>query len=143
MIRVPEHLFARLLANGQASLAQDIDHVPVVKFFDPCGGATWLITEARPDEPDILFGLCDLGMGFPELGSVRLSELKSVKGRLGIGLERDFFFAPRYPLSVYLHAALYARCTVEDDALLARAAHDLGVSPSPEPPVSPSDEEGE
>ncbi|MCC6914292.1 MAG: DUF2958 domain-containing protein [Rhodospirillaceae bacterium] len=142
MIFMPDHIFARLLANGQASLADDIDHVPAVKFFDPCGGAVWLLTEARPDEPDILFGLCDLGMGFPELGSVRLSELKSIKGRLGIGLERDFFFAPRYPLSVYVHAAHYARRIVEDDAVLARAAQDLGVSPSADPTVLPSDEEG-
>jgi hypothetical protein len=143
MIVMPDHIFARLLANGQASLAQDIDHVPVVKFFDPCGGATWLITEARPDDPDILFGLCDLGMGFPELGSVSLAELKSVKGRLGIGLERDFFFAPRYPLSVYVHAAQYARRTVEDDAVLGRTAQDLGVSSSTDPTVPPSDQDGE
>ncbi|WP_425462871.1 DUF2958 domain-containing protein [Mesorhizobium norvegicum] len=31
----------------------------------------------------------DLGFGFPELGSVSLAELASVKGRLGLGIERD------------------------------------------------------
>ena len=31
----------------------------------------------------VAFGLCDLGIGCPELGYVSLSELKSVRGRLG------------------------------------------------------------
>ena len=44
-----------LLENGRRP---DQDHCPVVKFFDPCGAATWLISQADPQEPDILFGLC-------------------------------------------------------------------------------------
>jgi len=55
-----------LLANGAK---RDQDHAPVVTFFNPCGSATWLISETDPDEPDLLFGLCDLGMQCPELGS--------------------------------------------------------------------------
>jgi len=142
MILIPKHIFARLLANGEASHARDVDHVPVVKFFDPCGAATWLMTEVRPDDHDSLFGLCDLGQGFPELGSVSLAELKSVQGRLGIGLERDLFFTPRFPLSVYVHAACAAERIVEDDAALTRAAQALGVSPAVPPisPQTPSDE---
>lgn len=50
----------------------------------PDAACTWLLTEIDPHDEDITFGLCDLGMGFPELGSVRISELKSVRGKLGL-----------------------------------------------------------
>ena len=64
------------------------DFLPVVKLFTPDAGCTWLLTEIDPDDPDIAFGLCDLGIGYPELGSVSLSELASVRGRLGLAVER-------------------------------------------------------
>lgn len=53
------------------------------------GSATWLITESDPDNADVLFGLCDLGMGSPELGSVSRAELEEVRGRFGLPLERE------------------------------------------------------
>ena len=57
----------------------------VVKFFDPTGSWTWYATEF--DGKDTFFGLVD---GFElEWGSFSLSELKSVKGPLGLGIERD------------------------------------------------------
>jgi len=107
-----------LLANGreQAKVKgtkAERDFWPVVKFFYPAGAATWLITEADPDEPDILFGLCDLGHGFPELGSVRLSELESFAGRAGLRIERDRYFEAKAPLSVYADAAREAGGIVE------------------------------
>ena len=49
-------------------------------------------TEIDPDDQDIAFGLCDLGMGYPELGSVSLSGLQAVRGRLGLPVERDLHF---------------------------------------------------
>lgn len=120
----------RLLANG--STGREIDHIPLVKFFDPCGAATWIITEMVPPEdegaaPDILFGLCDLGFGAPELGYVSLAELESVKGRLGIGLERDIYFAARFPLSVYAEAARSRGRIVGSETALIDAARVLGV----------------
>jgi hypothetical protein len=121
---MPDDIRAQLLANGAA--ATETDHVPVVKFFDPTGAATWLITEMMPDQPDLLFGLCDLGLGCPELGYVSLSELQSVKGKLGLGLERDLHFRPRFPLSVYAEAARSAGGIIETECLLAQAAATLG-----------------
>ncbi len=137
MIVIPQHLYERLVANGQAP--DGTDHVPVVKFFDPAGAATWLITEISPDDPDRLFGLCDLGMGFPEFGYVSFSELKSVKNRLGIPLERDLFFAAHFPLSVYLAAAQRAERITESATDLAEAAKALRqeASPDADPPVTP------
>ena len=60
---VTADLRRRLLANGTR---RDADHVPVLKLFDPCGAATRLIAERRPDDPDTLFGLCDLRRGRQE-----------------------------------------------------------------------------
>lgn len=119
MILIPEELRPQLLANGRDP---EHDHFPVVKLFNPCGAATWLISAIEPDDPDILFGLCDLGMGFPELGSVRLSELESVRGRLGLGIERDLFFEAKYPLLVYAEAASEAEVITTSPELLAEAA---------------------
>lgn len=100
----------RLLANGrqQAPLrgtSDEIDFEPVVKLFNPCGAATWLLTELDPDDPDIAFGLCDLGMGYPEVGSVLLSELEGYHGPIGLGIERDRHWSPRGTLMDYARAA--------------------------------------
>jgi hypothetical protein len=122
---MPNDIRERLLANGAAE--EETDHVPVVKFFDPCGAATWLITEMMPHEPDILFGLCDLGMAYPELGYVSLWELQSAKGRLGLGIERDLYFSAKFPLSVYAEAARVASAIVESEELLTHAAMALAA----------------
>jgi hypothetical protein len=119
MILIPDELRPQLLANGRDP---DHDHFPVVKLFNPCGAATWLISAIEPDDTDILFGLCDLGMGFPELGSVRLSELESMRGRLGLGIERDLYFEARYPLLVYAEAASEAEVITTSPELLEAAA---------------------
>ncbi|BCJ91818.1 single-stranded DNA endonuclease [Terrihabitans soli] len=93
-----DELRAKLLQNGAN---RDEDHFPVVKLFTPDGACTWLLTEIDPECPDIAFGLCDLGMGFPELGNVLISELESVRGKLGLPIERDLFFKAKHPISVY------------------------------------------
>jgi hypothetical protein len=101
----------KLLANGKANRQRqeqgldEIDFKPVVKLFTPDGGATWLLTEIDPDEPDIAFGLCDLGMGFPELGNVSLAELAEVRGQLGLPIERDKWFEADKTLSAYAEEA--------------------------------------
>ncbi len=120
---ITKEIERRLLENGRTP---NRDHYPVVKFFDPCGAATWLITQMDPEEPDILFGLADLGFGCPEFGSVRLSELRSVKGSLGLGIERDLHFETLYPLSVYAEAARLAGSIVTATRLLDHAALRLG-----------------
>jgi hypothetical protein len=127
MIFVPTHLWERLVANSKAP--DGTDHVPVIKFFDPAGAATWLITEVMEDE-DSLFGLCDLGTGSPELGYVSLTELRETKNRLSIHLERDLYFSARHPLSVYAEAARKAERIVEDEASLADAARRLATDDS-------------
>ena len=91
----------QLIRNGQASQEQDRDHTPVVKLFTPDANATWLLTEIDPEDPDRAFGLCDLGLGSPELGYVSLAELAAVRGPMGLPVERDQHFDADGPLSRY------------------------------------------
>jgi len=96
---------AQLLANCDAQVERmenglpDIDFKPVVKLFTPDAQCTWLLTELGRD--DIAFGLCDLGAGFPELGFVSMTELRALRGPLGLPVERDEHFDADKTLSAY------------------------------------------
>ena len=81
----------------------DKDLKPTVKYFNPCGAGTWLITEL--DEDGRMFGLCDLGMGSPELGYVMLDELQTLKLPFGLGIERDLSFEADKTISKYAEEA--------------------------------------
>jgi hypothetical protein len=109
----------QLLDNGRRQAvvkgtSDEIDFHPVVKLFNPVGAATWLLTEIDPDDETVAWGLCDLGMGFPEFGTVSLTELAEYRGRLGLGIERDRYFEARGPISAYIAAAYKAERIVED-----------------------------
>lgn len=98
---------ARLLKNGADP---DGDPVPVVKLFTPDAQATWLLTSIEPVGPAedghyMAFGLCDLGMGYPELGYVDLRELAELRGPMGLPVERDMYCKLQHPISVYAAAA--------------------------------------
>jgi hypothetical protein len=96
-----------------AKKRDDFDPFPVVKLFTPDAAATWLLTEAYPEGPDVrLFGLCDLGMGCPELGYLMLSEIEDVRGKLGLPVERDLYFRVEHRLSTYAKLARSAGMTV-------------------------------
>ena len=99
----------KLLNNGRKQetvrgTEDEIDFKPVVKFFTPDAGATWLFTELDEDG-DTLFGLCDLGLGFPELGYASLSEIESVRGRFGLPVEREYHWKAYKTLSEYAQEA--------------------------------------
>lgn len=68
-----------------------LDAIAIVKFFTPDSNWTWYATEF--DGEDLFFGLVE---GFEkEIGYFRLSELQSVKGALGLPIERDIYFKPK------------------------------------------------
>ena len=93
---------AELLTNGRQSIEnEDFDPLPVVKLFTPNASATWLLTEIDPEEHDHAFGLCDLGLGCPELGWVSLAELAAIRGQLGLQVERDQNFTATKSLGAY------------------------------------------
>jgi hypothetical protein len=104
----------RLRENGKKSArtGDGSNHTPVVKFFTPDAGATWLISEID-ESGDIMFGLCDLGHGSPELGYVSLSELEGVRGPLGLKVERDIHFEASGTMKQYSDAARRAGEIVE------------------------------
>ena len=95
----------RLLANGRAQrTALDagndaLDLHPVVNFFTPDAQATWLLTGL--DARGLAFGLCDRGFGEPEVGYVHLNVLDSIRGKLGLPVERDLHFEADRPISEY------------------------------------------
>jgi hypothetical protein len=107
MVLLTKEIRAALLRNGRLRVRfQDAgeaepDFIPVVKLFTPDAACTWLLTELDPEEPDIAFGLCDLGLGCAELGSVSISEIEAVRGRIGLPVERDLHFQPLKTLSAY------------------------------------------
>ncbi|MQB35430.1 DUF2958 domain-containing protein [Agrobacterium tumefaciens] len=107
---IPDNLRDRLIENGRTDEVQDgFDPFPVVKLFTLDAAATWLLTEAFPEGDDIrLFGLCDLGLGSPELGYVMLSEIEDVRGGLGLPVERDLYFKAEHRLSTYAKIARHA-----------------------------------
>ena len=118
----------KLLANGTRRGA---DHKPVVKWFNPCGSGTWLVSELDPEYPDECgFGLADLGFGTPESGSIGLLELTEYRGPFGLGIERDIHFTASYPLSIYADAARAAGHIVESGPELEVAARILAVTPA-------------
>jgi Protein of unknown function (DUF2958) len=109
MTLITKALTEQLLANGRAQRAAidseqpALDFKPVVKLFTPDAQCTWLLTEL--DSDGLLFGLCDLGLGCPELGYVSLAELAAVRGRLGLPVERDRHFVANKTISAYAEEA--------------------------------------
>ena len=100
----------RLIQNGERTQADpDHDPKPVVKLFTPDAAATWLLTEIDPDRRDYALGLCDLGLGCPELGWVSLAELRQVRGKFGLPIERDLHFKADKPISAYADEARIKR----------------------------------
>ena len=117
MLLLTQDLRTRLVANGKTPG----DHAPVVKFFSPVGSATWLFSELDEDG-DILFGLCDLGFGCPELGSASLAEITAVTLPFGLTIERDLCFEGLFPLTIYADASRLCGGITEDEARLEAAA---------------------
>lgn len=118
----PQHI-AALEANtalrraAQERREPEPNPVPVVKFFNPVGAATWLVTELCEDG-DALFGLADLGFGCPELGYFSLSELTAIRLPFGLRIERDIGFDGLVPLSLWADAARVAGSIMQAQSLI-------------------------
>ena len=114
MTLITKALTDQLLANGRAQRAamdkgdDALDFKPVVKLFTPDAQCTWLLTGLDP-YGGLAFGLCDLGMGEPELGYVSLLEIANVRGKLGLPIERDLHFEADKAISAYAEEARQRR----------------------------------
>jgi hypothetical protein len=80
-------------AQKQFPRGSDMEQLVVAKFFDPTGSWKWYLMNQDPADPDYLWGIVK-GSEI-EVGSFSLSELSTVKGALGIGMERDLYFDPK------------------------------------------------
>lgn len=72
--------------DGQGNKAKVI-----VKFFNPCGAGTWLITEGEKQEDGdwLLYGYMHIFEW--EWGYVLLSGLQKFRGPFGLSIERDLY----------------------------------------------------
>lgn len=98
-----EHWFSeeereRLLELGRLGLP-DQALIPSVRLFQPDGPGIWIIGELDPSNVEMAYGLADIGVGMPEPGAFSLSEIASLRGRLGLAVERDLSFVPRLSLA--------------------------------------------
>jgi len=112
---------AKLLANGRVSAERGgpQNHWPVIKLFVPNTRCVWLVTEIDPADQSVGFGLCDLGQGTPEMGSIDLAELVDPADPLA---KPDPKFQAQHPLFVYFKAAHAHRRIVETADVLAQFA---------------------
>lgn len=68
-----------------------MDAYVVVKYFNPCGAGTWLITEGEKQENGdwLLYGYCHIFEW--EWGYVLLSELDAIRLPFGLSIERELY----------------------------------------------------
>lgn len=87
-----EKLFEKYPIGSQEELLGEAK--VIVKFFNPTGAGTWIITEGnKMEDGDYeMFGYCNLGDDeCAELGYVYLSELEDLDLPLGLKVERDLY----------------------------------------------------
>ena len=89
MTKELEKKFNNYRLGSQDGLMEDAE--VVVKYFNPCGAGTWLITEGEKQENGdwLMFGYCYLFEW--EWGYVMLSELESIRLPFGLGIERELY----------------------------------------------------
>ena len=89
MTKELEKQFEKYPLYSQEGLLEDSE--VVVKYFNPCGSGTWLITEGEKQEDGdwLLYGYCHLFEW--EWGYVMLSELERVQLPFGLKIERELY----------------------------------------------------
>ena len=75
-----------------------MDSIVLVKYFNPVGAGTFLITEAEEQEDGdwLLFGFCHIFEW--EWGYVMLSDLENLKLPFGLRIERDLYIPKAAPV---------------------------------------------
>ena len=89
MTKELEKKFENYPLGSQEELMEDAE--VVVKYFNPCGAGTWLITEAEKQENGdwLMFGYCHIFEW--EWGYVMLSDLESIRLPFGLSIEREIY----------------------------------------------------
>ncbi|MGJ0316920.1 DUF2958 domain-containing protein [Aliarcobacter cryaerophilus] len=89
---IPKELIEEMNIPKLYETERTINPICYVKLFTPDSVFTWFIIELSIDE-DIAFGYV-VSPFESELGYFSLKELESIKGALGLGVERDISFKP-------------------------------------------------
>ena len=89
MTKELEKTFEKYPLGSQDGLMEDAE--VVVKYFNPYGRGTWLITEGEKQENGdwLLFGYCNIFEW--EWGYVMLSKLESIQLPFGLKIEREMY----------------------------------------------------
>ena len=87
---ITEELEKLFLNYALYSQEHEKDPLVIAKFFDPCGSATWWLTEYDPNEK-IAFGYVT-GLIADEFGYTSITELEEIKSPYGLTIERDLYF---------------------------------------------------
>ena len=80
----------RQLPRLYSQESKGLDAIAYVKWFMPDGHWVWYASEF--DGKNVFFGFVEGDV--PELGYFALDELRLIRGRLGLPVERDTFFQP-------------------------------------------------
>ena len=88
---IPKDLINKLNFHKLYETEEQTDPIAHIKLF--LDGWTWFITEISIDK-NICFGYIISPFCSGELGYFSLEEIKSIRGSLGIGVERDLEFKP-------------------------------------------------
>lgn len=119
---LPRAVRKKLLQNGvsrrESGTAKE-DAFPIVKLQLPDVGCVWLLTELDPDRPDIAFGYCDMGMGWPELMEIEISEFDRLRSTEGRKVERVADFVATKSLAAYLEEGRVAGRPTSDQQTAA------------------------
>ena len=77
------------------STEDNADPTVVVKYFVPWNQWTWYVLEGEQDEDGDWLFFGRVKGHETELGYFQLSELESIRGPAGLGIERDLYFDPK------------------------------------------------
>lgn len=105
----------QLLKNAQeaeSALIKRCSHHPVIKLFTPDDKGTWLLTELSLHDPEMAYGLCDMGDGFPSLDFVSITGLFMRRGPLDYPVVRERDFIPTKTLKEYAEESFEVRRVV-------------------------------
>lgn len=90
MTKTLEKRFARIGSQENSK-----DPIIVAHYFNPTGAGDWYATEYNPEDRCI-FGYASIFHDWnDEWGYTSLDELEAYKGPLGLGIERDLYWAEK------------------------------------------------
>jgi hypothetical protein len=94
---ITKELIERFKKQGDTSEKRAPDITVIAKFFCPWGSATWFATDYDAKD-NVCFGFVQLGGSFEdcaELGYFSIEELESLRGPMGLKIERDLYWKER------------------------------------------------